>query len=121
MLKCDTRHNRLVLFAALMSMSLSACASVKIPNLDLMKLPDFRAESEKLGEYPAVENAPGLPSEIRTDRQWDRDAKAIIRIRDNFEAPREPDRVTSASDIEREINRLTDVVNEYRADDPPQN
>lgn len=121
MARIKMRHKRLVLLACLIAAGLSACASVKIPKLDLIKLPDFRAESEELGEYPAVEDAPTLPTEVRTDRQWDRVAKDIIRVRDSFNAPQEPERVTAASDIEREIDRLTDVVNEYRADDPPEN
>lgn len=106
---------------AFMALGLTACASVKIPKLDLMKLPDFRAESEKLGQYPAVEDAPGLPDEVRSDRDWDRVASDIIKIRDNFDSPVEPDRPKNEAEIDREINRLTDAVNEYRADDPPGN
>ena len=117
------RHLRqrqtLILMTALAAFSLSACANVKIPKLDLIKLPDFKAESEKLGEFPELADAPDLPEEVRNARQWDKTARDIIKIRDNFRAPIEPDRPKTAKEINREVNRLTREVNEYRADDPP--
>ena len=116
-----TQSKKSMIAALIMTISLTACANVKIPKLDLMKLPDFRAESEKLGEYPDVEDAPNLPEEVRSAREWDRTAEDIIKLRDGFDTPTESDRPKSASEIQREINRLTDSVNEYRADDPPQN
>ena len=114
------RHRQTLIFiTAITAFSLSACASVKIPKLDLIKLPDFKAESEKLGEFPELANAPGLPEEVRSARQWDNTARNIIKIRDNFKAPIEPDRPKTTKEINREVNRLTREVNEYRADDPP--
>ena len=114
------RRQKLVLMTALTAFSLSACASVKLPKLDLIKLPDFKAETENLGDFPNLNDAPALPEDVKTARQWDRTAREIIKIRDGFRAPIEPNRPKTAAEIDREVDRLTDAVNEYRADDPPQ-
>jgi len=106
---------------AILAVTLSACASVKLPKLDLVKLPDFRKESENLGEFPELANAPELPEGVRTAEQWDETINDIIKSRDGFNTPAEHDRAITAAEVDSEINRLTNAVNAYRADDPPQN
>ena len=101
-------------------LSVSACASIKLPSLDLLKLPEFKEAAENLDGYPSVEDAPALPEDVGSDKLWDNRANKIIEIRDGFNAPEEPDRPITEDDINREIDRLTDAVNEYRKDDPPQ-
>lgn len=99
---------------------LNACASIKLPSLDLMRLPEFKEDTENLGGYPKVEDAPALPKRVGSNRLWDDRAKQIIATRDGFKAPVEPDRPKTEDQIYQEIDRLTDSVNEYRKDDPPQ-
>ena len=101
-------------------LSVNACASIKLPSLDLLKLPEFREDAENLDSYPSVEDAPALPGDVGSDKLWDNRANKIIDIRDNFNAPEEPDRPVTDDQINREIDRLTDSVNEYRKDDPPE-
>lgn len=121
MFRPERQRQKLIIIAALTAMSLSACASVKIPKLDLGKLPGFNSSDEDLGEFPKLADAPALPEEVRSAKNWDKTANDIIKKRDNFNAPAEPNRPKTAQQIEREIDRLTDAVNAYRADDPPQN
>ena len=101
-------------------LSVNACASIKLPSLDLIKLPEFRQDAENLGDYPNVEDAPALPKEVGSDKLWDNRAKKIIQARDQFNAPIEPDRPVTDDQINQEIDRLRASVNEYRKDDPPQ-
>ncbi|MEP6341923.1 MAG: hypothetical protein ABJ275_01295 [Maricaulaceae bacterium] len=101
-------------------LSINACASIKLPSLDLIKLPEFRQDAENLGDYPNVEEAPALPKEVGSDSLWDSRADKIIKTRDLFNAPTEPDRPVTDDQINQEIDRLTASVNEYRKDDPPQ-
>jgi len=103
---------------ALLTLSLVGCSSVKLPKLDLLKLPEFKEESENIGDYPNVVDAPGLPADVRSAGDWDRTAKDIIKARDSVTPPTEPDRAKTPDEITREIDRLTQQVNEYRADDP---
>ena len=110
-----------IALSAILAMTLSACASVKLPKIDLIKLPDFRKESENLGEFPELADAPASPDEVRSDENWDQTVRAIISARDNFNAPVEPARAKTEAEIDSEIDRLTNAVNAYRADDPPQN
>lgn len=109
-----------IVSGAIVLLNLTACASIKLPSLDILKLPEFKEESENIGDYPSVQDAPSLPTEVKSSKEWDSQAKKIIKIRDNFDAPAEPDRPITKDEIYQEIDRLTDSVNEYRKDDPPQ-
>jgi len=60
----------------------SGCSSIKVPDLDFMKLPEFKEEAENLAGYPNVEDAPQTPTDVRSDAQWDKDAKKLIAKRD---------------------------------------
>ena len=101
-------------------LTVTACANIKLPSLDILKLPEFKEESENIGDYPSVQNAPSLPTEVKSSKEWDAQAKKILKIRDKFNSPVEPDRPITEDEILQEIDRLTDSVNEYRNDDPPQ-
>jgi hypothetical protein len=114
-------HWRAAVSAFAVALCLGGCASVKLPQLDLLKLPEFKEESENIGAYPAVKDAPSLPADVRKASEWDRLANDIIKKRDGVTAPQEPERAKTTNEIMQEIDRLTAEVNEYRADDPPQN
>ncbi len=106
------------IIAIIFGFGLSGCSTVKLPKLDLLKLPEFKEESENIGAYPNVVDAPGLPSDVRSAGDWDNTAKAIIKARDSINTPPESGGVKSPAEIEQEIARLKAKVNEYRADDP---
>jgi len=112
------RRKILLTSAALLAVSHIGCSSVKLPKLDLLKLPEFKEESENIGDYPNVVDAPSLPTDVRSANDWDKTAKDIIKARDSVVPPTEPERAKTPDEITREIDRLTQQVNEYRADDP---
>ena len=97
---------------------LSACSSVKIPDLpDLPGFSEAAAGSENL-EYPDPSKAPSLPEDMRGDGEWDKAANALIRKRDNFDAPPDVDGAMSDQEIEQNIEALKSKVKEYKLDDP---
>lgn len=100
------------------SFGLNACASVKLPKLDLLKLPEFKEESENIGAYPNVQDAPSLPSDVRNAREWDKTANEILKARDNINTPTPIEPVQTPEQIQQDIETLKDRVNEYRVDDP---
>ena len=111
-------HDAKLIVAGLAAMTLlSACSSLKVPNFDKIKFPEFREEAENIGNYPRVEDAPEEPTGLRTDKQWDAAAKRIMAKRDGFEPVAEGQTLTDA-EIEAEIERLTKIVEEYKLDDP---
>lgn len=112
------RISKHLLLALTLSVTLSACATYELPeNLDFIKLPEFREAVAELEDYPDVANAPPAPSGVRSDARWDKDARALIRLRDNFNAPISSDQGFTDSEIER----LKAQVRAYKLDDPPGN
>ena len=105
---------------AVIMLGLSACASIKLPKLDVLKLPEFKEESENIGDFPDVEEVPNFPNEVKSSQAWDDQANEILSIRDNFITPAEAERPKTEDQIYQEIDRLTESVKEYRKDDPPQ-
>lgn len=86
--------------------------------MDFIKFPEFREEAENIGDYPKVEDAPEVPSGLRTDAQWDVAAKRVIAKRDGFGDIPEPINAGTDQEIEDEINALAAKVEEYKLDDP---
>ncbi len=107
-------------FMVLFLLGNSACASIKMPNMDFIKFPDFRKEfkkdAENIGDFPKVENAPQKPDDIRSDAEWDRAAKDIMNIGDDFTISDAGG--MSSAEIEKEMQRLGKKVEEYKLDDP---
>jgi len=97
---------------------LSGCSTVKVPNIDFLKLPEFRKEANNIKNYPKVSDAPAAPDDVRSAKAWDKDAKSLIRMRDSFEAPVSGSEGVSDSEIESELARLQSKVQAYKLDDP---
>ena len=96
---------------------LSSCASVKIPNFDFVKFPEFRQDAENVADYPKVEDAPQVPKDIRSGQQWDAAVKKIMTARDGLDIPN-VENVKTESEIEDEIKKLGEQVDAYKKDDP---
>jgi len=109
---------RRVFKACLITALLSACNTVKLPKLDLLKSPEFREEAENIGDYPSVNDTPLAPTDLRSKAEWDVAAKAIIEVRENFDAPPEYIAPKTADEIEHEVDTLNDTVKSYKKDDP---
>ena len=100
--------------------SLSACSTVKMPNLDFLKTLGFEDDAQKLGDYPDISDTPTAPTDVRSAEQWDIEAKKLMQERDAFNAERgvfsEPPK--SADELAREAAALRAKVHAYQADDP---
>jgi len=95
----------------------SGCASIKIPDFDFIKFPEFKEEAANIPDYPKVANAPQRPTDIRNDEDWDLAARNVLAKRDGFVDPEEIDAKTDA-EILREMQRLRAEVDAYKKDDP---
>jgi hypothetical protein len=91
---------------------------MKVPDLDFIKIPEFREEAENIGGYPKVEDAPETPVAVKTDAEWDIAAQDIVAKRDGFVSIGVGDAPKTDAEIEKEIEDLLAKVEEYKLDDP---
>ena len=93
--------------------TISACSSTgEIPE-------EFANLGGDTGKYPEASQAPLAPTDIRTDKEWDKDAHSIIRARETFKTPPEArDGYKSEAEVYREMAALKAKVKEYKLDDP---
>ena len=100
--------------------SLSACSTVKMPNLDFFKASEFEEDAKNLGDYPKISETPTAPTDVRSAALWDSEAKKLIKERDAFNAAKgsiaEP--LKSEAELAREAAALRAKVHAYKADDP---
>ncbi len=99
------------------ALSLSACSTVKMPNLDLSKLADFRDQKIK-GDYPDVSEAPEAPTDVRSDAEWDEAAAQMVAKKNTFEVPGGDAQAMSDREFDAKLRELTEKVHAYKADDP---
>jgi len=53
-----------------------------MPKIDIMKSPEFTEEAANIvKDYPAVADAPLEPTDVRSDKQWDKDARTLQALR----------------------------------------
>jgi len=96
---------------------LSSCASMKLPDMDFIKFPEFKEEAQNIPDYPKVLDAPQKPEGLRSAENWDKAAKNILAKRDGFTDPDLVDAKTDA-EIVREMQRLREKADAYKKDDP---
>lgn len=104
----------LILAAAAMS----GCSTVKMPDLDFLKLPEFSEEAKNISDYPKVSDAPSAPTDVRKDAAWDVEAKKLMKERDNFNVPEPSGVAKSDAELQRDVDALKAKVHAYKADDP---
>ena len=100
--------------------SLSACSTVKMPNLDFFKSLGFEDDTKSLSEYPSIADTPTAPTDVRSAQQWDSEAKKLMQERDAFNTERGEfsEAPKSADELAREAAALRARVHAYKADDP---
>lgn len=114
-------HNTIKHLAIFVSASalLSGCATVKMPNIDLPGLPEFKEAAQKLIEgFPEVSEAPARPEDIRSAKEWDDAASALMVERGGFVVPELGDTPATESEVSDEVARLKAQVRAYKLDDP---
>ena len=109
-----------IIFCAAAVASLCSCQTIKIPNVDIMKSPEFSEEAANFAkekDYPDVKDAPLAPTDIRSDEQWDKDVRVLLDLRgDDSISPAEPGPTIREADAEFE--RLKAKAQAYKKDDP---
>ncbi len=96
----------------------AGCASVKMPDIDFLKLPEFQEDIENIGGYPDVASAPQRPEDLPTDAEWDAAARDIMNRRDSFVGPNDGATGMSDAEFEQKIRELSAKVEAYKIDDP---
>jgi len=113
----DTKFVAVALILA--AASLSACSTVKMPDLGLFSSSSqFEEEAKNISDYPDVADAPAAPTGIKSAKYWDREAQKLINERDNFSPPAPVDATRTDAEIARDLEELKAKVNAYKADDP---
>ena len=105
-----------VAFAA--ALTLSACQTVKMPKIDIMKSPEFSEDAANIDKkFPRVKDAPAAPTDLRSDAQWDDDARAMQALRKSSISIEATAGVTEA-DAQAEYEALKAKAQAYKLDDP---
>ncbi len=106
------------LAVGLAALYLSGCSTVKLPDLDLLKMSSFFDEVRNVEGYPKISDAPAAPTDIRSDTAWDTQAKNLLKMRDGFSPERLDITIKSDEDFTRDVEALKARVRAYKADDP---
>lgn len=96
----------------------AGCQTVKMPKIDIMKSPEFSEDAANIAkDYPRVKDAPLAPTDIRSDKQWDKDVRALQDLRDtSIRDQVEPG--LSEAEAEAEFEALKAKAQAYKKDDP---
>jgi len=114
-------RSKLALFSLMIAAaSLSACSTVKMPNLDFLKSSEFEEDAKNIGGYPSLADTPTPPTDVRAGSEWDIEAKKLIAQRDAFnrESRDISGPVKSEAELARELAALRAKARAYQADDP---
>ncbi len=100
------------------SLLLTGCQTVKMPKIDIMKSPEFSEDAENIAkDYPRVKDAPLAPTDIRSDAQWDKDARALQKLGETSVRKDVEPGLTEA-EAEEEFESLKAKAQAYKKDDP---
>ncbi len=100
------------------ALGLSACSTVKMPNLDFLSA-GFQEDLENIDQsVPSVSEVPEIPNDVRSTTEWDQSAREMIRVRDSFTAPVAPEEPISEQEFNRRFEQLKSDAQEYKKDDP---
>ena len=100
-------------------LAMSACSTVKMPNLDFLRLPEFREAAAKLIEgFPEVGDAPTRPEDVRSAAEWDAAARSLIAQRQRLSVPKDGAAPMTEAELDAEVERLKAQIRRYKLDDP---
>ena len=98
--------------------ALTGCTTVKLPDLDFLKLPEFRGDAVNVKDFPRVKDAPIAPTDVRSAKEWDDAAKGLIKIRDKNDAPVDVRENETDAEVLANIEELRLKAQAYKLDDP---
>jgi len=98
---------------------LSSCSTVKVPDIDFLKLPEFREiVKNNQTNVPEISEIPAEPDNVRSDTVWDSDADRLLALRDGFTVPDAEPVPRSQEQIDADYARLKAKAQAYKLDDP---
>jgi len=98
---------------------LSGCQTVKLPDADFLKIPEFRElVKNNQTNVPDISEIPTEPENVRTDAGWDEDAMRLIEMRDGFVVPDSQGAAPTQQDLDAEFARRKAQAQAYKLDDP---
>lgn len=107
-----------LLLALISAFSLSACSTVKMPNLDFLDA-GFEEDARNIDQsVPSVDEAPEIPTGVRTTAEWDKSAREMINLRDRFSVPVSPEPAVSEQEFDERFESLKSQAQAYKEDDP---
>jgi len=108
-----------IVFICALGFAMGACKTVRMPKIDLLKSPEFSEEAANIAtNYPSVSDTPVEPTDIRSDTQWDDDARALQALRSQ-ESRIEMQAGPSESVAKARYEALKAKAQSYKQDDPP--
>lgn len=111
----NQRHAAIALLAAL---SLSACASIDLPDVSFMEDTQFsEAVTEIDPSFPGSDEVPDIPNDVRSAAQWDRSAREMQALANQIDVP-ELDPALTDAEFNREFDAAQQAANAYKEDDP---
>lgn len=85
---------------------------------DIMKSPTFGEDASNIGnDYPKLADAPAAPTDLRSDRQWDIDARNLQALRDDRTGTQN-ESGPSTAEADQQFESLKAKVQAYKKDDP---
>jgi len=107
-----------IVLTILAATSLSACASVNLPNVDFMGSSDFDEEITALdSSFPSADEAPDIPDDVRTAKAWDESAREMQDLYEQMDVP-ELEPALSDEEFDRQFEAGQAAAKEYQQDDP---
>lgn len=98
---------------------LSACSSLGAPKIDLMGGSAFDEDVQNIdSSIPSVNEAPDIPTDVRSDASWDDSARTLVEVRDNFSVPEQVYEQPSEEVLKENFEDLKNKAQAYKADDP---
>ncbi|WP_416877923.1 hypothetical protein [Litorimonas sp.] len=98
---------------------LTACSSIKAPKIDLMGGSAFDEDIQNIdSSIPSVNEAPDVPTDVRSDADWDMSATSLMEVRDGFSVPEKVYEQPSEEELKENFQELKNQAQAYKADDP---
>lgn len=107
-----------LLIVLVSALSLSACSTVKMPNLDFLNS-EFKEDARVIDQtVPSVDEVPEVPTDVRSTAEWDKSAKEMMAVRDGFTVPVAPEPPVSEQEFDARFEQLKSKAQAYKEDDP---
>lgn len=111
-------HISRIATAMMACLAVSACQTVKMPKLDLVKSPEFSEDAANIEtSYPRIKDAPFAPTDIRSAIQWDKGVEALQSLRYTA-SPVDAEPGLSEAEAKVLYEDLKAKAQAYKKDDP---